>query len=126
MVHCGEAEGRHTAQNIADHLDKAITEIPGLPTQVHKVCTSDNAANMLCAIPKLTQEVDEGLGCIDHLLNIVVKEAIEVPELSRAVLSFTNLSNRTHRSNLDYQRIKKECDRVSKDDSLNEEGRFKF
>jgi hypothetical protein len=125
-VHCGEAEGRHTTKNIAEHLDKAITQIPGLPTQVHTVCTSDNAANMLCAIPKLTEEIDEGLGCIDHLLNLVVNDCLETPEISDAVEAFRNLSSRTHRANLDQQRIKRECERMSKDDSVNEDGKSTF
>ncbi len=117
MVHCGSSEGRHTAGNIAEHLDKAITEIPGLPTAITKVCTSDNAANMLAAIPALTNEIDEGLGCIDHLLNIVVTECLAIPELCEAVLAFKRLSSRTHKSCLDQQRIKKECNRLKRDES---------
>ncbi len=117
MVHCGSSEGRHTAANIAEHLDKAITEIPGLPTAVTKVCTSDNAANMLAAIPALTDKIDEGLGCIDHLLNIVVTECLAIPELGEAVLAFKKLSARTHKSCLDQQRIKKECNRLKRDES---------
>jgi hypothetical protein len=117
MVHCGSSEGRHTAANIAEQLDKAIKEIPGLPTSVYKVCTSDNAANMLSAIPALTEEINEGLGCIDHLLNIVVTECLAIPELAEAVLAFKKLSSRTHKTSLDQQRIKKECNRLKKDES---------
>ena len=120
LVHCGATEGRHTSKNIAEHLDKAITEIPGLPSNIHKVCTSDNAANMLCAIPKLTEEVDEGLGCIDHLLNIVVTECLAIPDLKPGVDACKRLSSKTHKSNPAQERIKLECDKmtsVSQDDS---------
>jgi hypothetical protein len=128
-VHCGSAEGRHTAKNIAEHLDKAITDIPGLPSNNHKVCTSDNAANMLCAIPKLTEEIEEGLGCIDHLLNIVVTECLAIPEVKQGFDACKTLSSRTHKSSIDQQRIKLECDKItkmSKDDSLSEPSKSKF
>ncbi len=36
---------------------------------------TDNAANMLAAVPKHTKKVDMGLPCFDHLLNLVVKAA---------------------------------------------------
>lgn len=125
MVHCGVAEGRHTAKNIAEHLDKVITEIPGLPSNVHKTCTSDNAANMLCAIPNQTEEIDEGLGCIDHLLNIVVNDCLGIPELKGGIDAFKRLSARTHKSSIDQQRIKKECVKMSKaDDSSVEPGKL--
>ena len=127
MVHCGATEGCHTSKNIAEHLDKAITEIPGLPSNIHKVCTSDNAANMLCAIPKLTEEVDEGLGCIDHLLNIVVTECLAIPDLKPGVDACKRLSSKTHKSNPAQERIKLECDKmtsVSQDDSSCEPVKF--
>ena len=128
MVYCGSAEGRHTSGNIAEHLDKAITEISGLPSNVHKTCTSDNAANMLAAIPK-TDEIQEGLGCMDHLLNLVVTECLAIPEVKDAVDAFKRLSSRTHKSGIDQQRIRKECLRInslSKDDSSVEKGNSFF
>jgi hypothetical protein len=36
---------------------------------------TDNAANMLAAVPKHTKKIDVGLACFDHLLNLVVKAA---------------------------------------------------
>jgi hypothetical protein len=127
LVHCGVAEGRQTSQNIAEHLDRVITEIPGLPSNIHKTCTSDNAANMLCAIPKLTEEIDEGLGCIDHLLNLVVTDCLAIPEVKEGVEAFKRLSARTHKSCIDQQRIKKECVKMSKaNDSSLEPGESKF
>ncbi len=116
MVHCGSADGHHTATNIAALLDKAIIEIPGFPSNLHKVCTSDNAANMLAAIPKKTEQIHEGLGCIDHLLNLVVTEANK--EIGEALKIFSDLSSRTHRTPLDQQRIKLECTRINKDKTL--------
>ena len=35
---------------------------------------TDNAANMLSAVPRQTKKIDKGLGCFDHLLNLVMKE----------------------------------------------------
>ncbi len=115
LAHCGATQGRHTSKNIADNLDRVIKEIPGLPPAIHKVCTSDNAANMLCAIPKLTEEIDEGLGCIDHLLNIVVNECLA--SVSEGVEACKKLSSKTHKSHAAQERIKLECDTINGDPS---------
>ena len=117
LVHCGRTEGRHTSKNIAEQLYKVITEIPGLPENVHKVCTSDNAANMLCAIPNLTEKIDEGLGCVDHLLNLVVNECLAIPELKQGVDACKRLSGKTHKSYPSQDRIKLECDKINSDSS---------
>ncbi|XP_047145612.2 uncharacterized protein LOC124818636 [Hydra vulgaris] len=75
---------------------------------------------MLAAIPKLTEEIQEGLGCVDHILNLVVTECLGIPEVKYAVDAFKKLSSRTHKSSIAQQRIKKECVRInnqSKDDT---------
>ena len=80
MIHCGPAEGRHTAVAIAQHLDKVIGELKSIPEGCVRTCTSDNASNMLAAIPALTNEIETGLGCADHLLNLIVNKAFSKDE----------------------------------------------
>ena len=47
---------------------------------------TDNAANMLKAVPDLTKKIDIGLGCFDHLLNLAVRAAnAEVDEIHEAI-----------------------------------------
>jgi hypothetical protein len=47
---------------------------------------TDNAANMLKAVPDLTKKIDIGLGCFDHLLNLAVIGAnCEVNEIAEAI-----------------------------------------
>jgi len=117
LVHCGLAEGRHTAAMVASHLDKIITDLK-IDEKTNRVCTSDNAANMVAAIPKLTEQIDQGVGCADHLLHLIVLSSIKaVPEIFEALDSFKKLASRTHKSSLDQQRIRKECQKVSNDDS---------
>lgn len=88
----------------------------GIKAATYKVCTSDNAANMLAAIPNLTDQIDAGLGCIDHQLNLIVNKTIdENTTVSSAVAAFKKLSARVHRSSLDQQRIKKECGKNKND-----------
>jgi hypothetical protein len=117
LIHCCKAEGRHTAQFIASNLDSVVQKLK-LNNETARYCTSDNAANMLAAVGKLTNEITGGLGCIDHLLNLIVNASIKaIPEVRDAIESFKKLASRTHKSSLDQQRIRRECDRVSKDDS---------
>jgi hypothetical protein len=73
LVACRSAEGRHTAVNIAGHIDKVVGGVQGLRGSTTRVCVTDNAANMLAAVPKHTKKIDLGLGCFDHLLNLVMK-----------------------------------------------------
>ncbi len=54
---------------------KVVGSINGLRGSTLRVCVTDNAANMLAAVPKHTKKVDMGLPCFDHLLNLVVKAA---------------------------------------------------
>ncbi len=74
LVACRSAEGRHTAQNIGGHIDKVVGAVSGLRGSTTRVCVTDNAANMLAAVPKHTKKVDIGLGCFDHLLNLIMKQ----------------------------------------------------
>ena len=67
LAYCGSAEGRHTSVLVAAHLDKVISEMKGIKSDTYRVCTSDNAPNMLAAIPNKTEQINAGLGCIDHL-----------------------------------------------------------
>jgi hypothetical protein len=93
-----------------------IGGIKALKDDTYKVCTSDNAANMLAAIPNMTDQINAGLGCIDHQLNLIVNKTIdENTSVSSAVAAFKTLSARVHRSSLDQQRIKKECAKTKND-----------
>jgi hypothetical protein len=50
-----------------------VGAVSGLKGSTIRVCVTDNAANMLAAVPKHTKKIDVGLGCFDHLLNLVMK-----------------------------------------------------
>ena len=81
------------------------------------------AANMLAAIPALTNEIQIGLGCVDHLFNLVVNKALsEDPEIRQALDSFKALTSKTHKSSLCYQRIRRECEKMNKDESIPDSG----
>ena len=58
MVACQLAEGRHTAINIASHMDKVVSKVAGLQSSTTRFCLTDNAAAMLAAVPKLTKKLD--------------------------------------------------------------------
>jgi hypothetical protein len=110
MIACRSAEGRHTAINIAGHIDKVVSSILALKASTLRHCVTDNASAMLAAVPKLTKKIDIGLGCIDHLLNLIVKATNKsIPEIDTAIKECRDLSGRVHHAPLDQQRIKREC-----------------
>ena len=109
LVHCGPATGKHTAVLIADKLDHVIESLE-LPEDMFNSMTTDNAANMLNAVNKESKLIVQGLGCIDHLLQLVINKSMDqVPAIKDAVKRFKKLATNTHKSSLALQRIKKAC-----------------
>ena len=109
LVHCGPATGKHTAVLIADKLDHVIASLE-LPEDMFNSMTTDNAANMLNAVNKESKLIVQGLGCIDHLLQLVINKSMDqVPAIKDAVKRFKKLATNTHKSSLALQRIKKAC-----------------
>ena len=125
MVQCAEAKGKHTAEMIATKIDEVITNL-GLPDNMFKTITTDNAANMLKAT-KNASTIDVGLGCIDHTLQLVVNTCIaKCPEVLEAVNSFKRLVNSTHKSNLANTQMKERCEKMQMDESLNDTQKVEF
>ena len=93
LVHCGPATGKHTAVLIADKLDHVIASLE-LPEDMFNSMTTDNAANMLNAVDKESKLIVQGLGCIDHLLQLVINKSMDqVPTIKDAVKRFKKLAN---------------------------------
>jgi len=77
---------------------------------------TDNAANMLAAVPKHTKKIDVGLACFDHLLNLVVKAAnLANDHIQDAIKDCKSFSARVHHSSPDHQRIRRECHLLKND-----------
>ena len=114
LIHCGEAKGKHTAVLIAEKLDKVIDSLE-LAEGMFTAMTTDNAINMLNAVNKESKTIHLGLGCIDHLLQLVINRSIDKVEVVKsAVNKFKKLSTATHKSSLNIQRIKKACGDLEK------------
>ena len=102
-----------------------MSTILGLKATTVRFCVSDNAANMLAAIPKHTKKIDVGLGCIDHLLNLIVKATNKIPEVEAAIKECKDLSGRVHHTPLDQQRIKRECFHMKNDSHVEVECKYR-
>ena len=123
MVHCGTFEGRHTATLVAAQLDQVVDDLNCKwikSPDMMKFCTSDNAANMLSAIPAKTKSFQYGFGCFDHKLQLVVNKALDSnDEIVASIDAFKKLVARTHKSSLDQERIRRECEKITQDASNN-------
>ena len=109
MIHCGPANGRHTAEMIGQKLDNIIQEL-NLGEDVYKVITTDNAKSMLNATQKVSECVGLGLGCMDHVLQLIINNSIKkVPKMEASVKRFKKLARATHHSSLHIQKLKKAC-----------------
>jgi len=89
---------------------QVVGAITGLRGNTLRTCVTDNAANMLAAVPKHTKKIDVGLPCFDHLLNLVVKAAnLANEDIQDAIKDCKSFSARVHHSSPDHQRIRREC-----------------
>ena len=55
LIACSSIKGRHTGPLLGQHIDKLVAKVPGLKCDTQSVCVSDNASNMLNAIPKVNR-----------------------------------------------------------------------
>ena len=66
--------------------------------------------------------MDRGLGCADHLLNLIVKDALKAnADVYEAYKVCKDLSQKSHMSALTQQRIARECEIISLDSSNEED-----
>ena len=109
MLNCGKINGRHTAQVIGTKLDELIDDLK-LDDHVHIMITTDNAKSMLNATQKVSDRVGTGLSCIDHILQLIINNAVKkVPEIQTAVKRLKKLAKATHKSYHNVERIRKGC-----------------
>jgi len=95
---------------------QVVGAIAGLRGNTLRTCVTDNAANMLAAVPKHTKKIDVGLACFDHLLNLVVKAAnLANDHIQDAIKDCKSFSARVHHSSPDHQRIRRECHLLKND-----------
>lgn len=106
VVHCGPQEGRSKGDLIAAKFDKIVQKLR-LPASTFKSMTTDNAANMLKA-GRLSTETDLHMGCFDHLIQLIVNNALKQPLLCEAVTHFKSLVRKVHFGDGEDW-IRKEC-----------------
>jgi hypothetical protein len=84
-------EGSHTGEAIAENLRKTQTEwsLPNI------VATTDNAANEIKAFEYLKWK---RFGCFGHRINLMVKKALSIPELSKMLTKGRKLVTFFHQS----------------------------
>ena len=80
--------------------------------------TTDNAKSMLNATQKVSDHVELGLGCIDHILQLIINNSIKkVPVIEIAVKRFKKLAKATHNSALNIARIRKACSDLNRSET---------
>ncbi|XP_065664735.1 uncharacterized protein LOC136086367 [Hydra vulgaris] len=109
VISCKHFPGSHTAVAIAVEIDKQIESLPNVKSECEKVVVHDAAANMRASFPNSSQ-LSYSLLCADHAINLVLQKAVEgCKPVQKAITKATLLSNKTHRSTLANELIKKAC-----------------
>jgi hypothetical protein len=108
MVECRHVPGRHTGTNIARVLDSMLSRIPGIHDNLRLYMTTDAASNMAKGCSE-SEKLTAHLVCVDHIINNCVQDAMKTPEVVKVVDKVKGLAAKTHRSNLNNEKIKEAC-----------------
>jgi len=82
-VTCKSFEGRSTGQAIALATDSMIAQV-NLPSGTIKTMTTDAASNMIKGM-KDSNEIDNHLLCLDHIINTCINKSLEVNGIKELV-----------------------------------------
>jgi len=108
MVECRHVPGRHTGTIIARTLDSMLSRIPGIHENLRLYMTTDAASNMAKGCTE-SEKLTGHLVCIDHIINNCVNDAMKTPEVVKIIDKVKGLAAKTHRSNLNNEKIKEAC-----------------
>jgi len=107
-IECRPYAADHSGVNIGHTLDQMIREVPGLDQAVQKLMTTDGAANMKKACDE-SDEVDEQLLCLNHIINLAFKDACAVPMVANMIKLCKDLASACHYSTKRTNRIREKC-----------------
>ena len=91
LLETGEIIVQHTAINLTNYLEEALTRWNLPITQISAVVI-DNAANITAAIDR------QRIGCFSHTLQLSVQKALNLPVMSRAIAHEKCLVSHFHSS----------------------------
>jgi hypothetical protein len=91
----------HDTENYKDHIGELLGEL-GLSESVF-AATSDNEAAVAKAVGEL--DVNVAARCIDHTLQLCVKEVLKVPQVASTITKIKKLTKRLKKSNKDAAKV---------------------
>ena len=94
LLDISECSVNHTAVNLASELE-AILNNWGVCVIDMSECTTDNASNIVSAMSVLEWP---HFRCFGHTLQLAVKEAIEIPQVTKAIACARRLVSHFHHS----------------------------
>lgn len=97
---------RHTAKNIADWLEEAISKFV-IPPQKIKAVIHDNGSNVVAAVKILVEKHGwASVRCVGHTLQLVVNHALKNQAISRCMGAVRNLVEHFKKSDLACAKLK--------------------
>ena len=106
----------HTSRALQTILETSLKRVSGLNVDVtHIVSVTDNAANIMRAVRQSTI-INEHVGCAAHTLQLVVRDCLRNVEYINNILAqCQELSNLTHRSGKQQNKIREMCLQIEAD-----------
>ena len=106
----------HTSRALQTILETSLKRVSGLNVDVtHIVSVTDNAANIMRAVRQSTM-INEHVGCAAHTLQLVVRDCLRNVEYINNILAqCQELSNLTHRSGKQQNKIREMCLQIEAD-----------
>ncbi len=85
-----------------------LSRIPGIDESLQLYMTTDAASNMEKGWAE-SEKLTSHLVCIDHIINNCMNDAMKISEVVKIIDKVNGLAAKTHRSNLNNEKIKEAC-----------------
>uniref|UniRef100_A0A3B3C6A5 BED-type domain-containing protein n=1 Tax=Oryzias melastigma TaxID=30732 RepID=A0A3B3C6A5_ORYME len=102
LLDCFELADNHTAENLARELERVATE--WTITEKIVACVSDSAANIKKAVGDILHW--NHLSCFAHILNLIVRNGIQQPQIQEIIKKVKAITEYTRRSTVASAKLK--------------------
>ena len=102
LLDCFELQSNHTSENLAQELKRVAQEWD--TSEKVAACVTDNASNIVRAVSEILRW--NHVRCFAHLLNLIVRHAIDLPDIKMIIQKVKTIAEYVRRSTVASAKLK--------------------